>query len=66
MTLSALAHGISELPAEMLPREDRVRIDLPIDDLLRLAAVADLGFKRMMLNDRRIQTLRFADEEQAW
>jgi len=66
VTLSALAHGISELPAEMLPREDRVRIDLPIDDLLRLAAVADLGFKRMMLNDRRIQTLRFADEEQAW
>jgi hypothetical protein len=51
---------------KMLPREDRIRVELPIADLLHLAALADLGFKRMMLNDRGIETLRFGDEEQAW
>jgi hypothetical protein len=49
----------------MLPREDRIRIELPIADLLHLAALADLGFKRMMPNDRGIETLPFDDEEQA-
>jgi hypothetical protein len=49
----------------MLPREDRIRIELPITDLVHLAALADLGFRRMMPNDRGIQTLRFGDEQQA-
>ena len=49
----------------MLPREDRIRIELPITDLVHLAALADLGFKRMMPNDRGVETLRFGDKQQA-
>ena len=49
----------------MLPREDRIRLDLRSDDLLQLAALAHLGFKKTMPNDRVIETLRFNGEQHA-
>ena len=39
--------GYQSCRQKMLPREDRIRIELPITDLVHLAALADLGFKRM-------------------
>jgi hypothetical protein len=50
----------------MSPRTDRIRLDLGIDDLLDIAALAHLGFKKMMPNDRGIETARFGGEDQAW
>jgi hypothetical protein len=49
----------------MSPRPDRIRLDLPVDDLLHLASLAHLGFKKMMPNDRAIETMRFEGEEHA-
>jgi hypothetical protein len=58
--------GYERCRRKMLPREDRIRIDLPLEDLSHLAALAHLGFKRMMPNDRGIETARFGGEQQAW
>jgi hypothetical protein len=58
--------GYQSCRQKMLPREDRIRIDLTASDLAHLAALADLGFRRMMPNDRCVETLRFGDEHQAW
>jgi hypothetical protein len=57
--------GYQSCRQKMLPREDRIRIDLPVADLVRLAALADLGFRRMMPNDRGVETPRFGGEHQA-
>jgi hypothetical protein len=51
---------------KMLPREDKIRLDLPLADLAHLAALAHLGFRRMMPNDRGFESPRFGDEQQAW
>ena len=57
--------GFETCRARMLPREDRIRLDLRSDDLLQLAALAHLGFKKTMPNDRVIETLRFNGEQHA-
>ena len=48
-----------------LPRDDKIRFELSIDDLLHLTSFAHLGFKKMMPNDRGIEMLRFCDEAHA-
>jgi hypothetical protein len=57
--------GFDSCRAEMSPHPDRVRLDLRSEDLLQLASLAHLGFKKMMPNDRGIEMLRFAGENQA-
>ena len=58
--------GYRSCRQKMLPREDKIRLDLPVADLAHLAALAHLGFSRMMPNDRGIEMPRFGDEQQAW
>src|SRR5262249_29703364 len=55
--------GFEACRQRMLPRPDRIRIDLGTDDLLDIAALAHLGFKKMMPNDRGTETARFGGEE---
>lgn len=50
---------------QMLPRQDRIRIDFSLDELTHLASLAHLGFKKMMPNDRAIETIRFNGEQHA-
>jgi hypothetical protein len=50
---------------QMTPRDDRIRIDLSIGELMHLTELADLGFKRMMPNDRGIEMQRFDGEQHA-
>jgi hypothetical protein len=50
---------------QMLPRQDRIRIDLSLDELTHLASLAHLGFKKMMPNDRAIEMIRFNGEQHA-
>lgn len=57
--------GFDSCRLEMSPHPDRVRIDLRSEDLVHLASLAHLGFKKMMPNDRGIEMLRFAGEDQA-
>ncbi|MGA7804460.1 hypothetical protein [Bradyrhizobium sp.] len=57
--------GYEACREKLSARPDRIRIDLPVDQLLHLAALAHLGFKKMMPNDRAIETLRFEGEEHA-
>lgn len=57
--------GFDSCRHEMLPHPDRVRIDLRSEDLVHLASLAHLGFKKMMPNDRGIEMLRFAGEDHA-
>jgi hypothetical protein len=57
--------GFETCRGQMLPREDRIRLELRSDDLLQLAALAHLGFKRTMPNDRAIETVRFNGEQHA-
>jgi hypothetical protein len=47
------------------PRDDKIRFELSVDDLLHLTSLAHLGFKKMMPNDRGIEMLRFCDEADA-
>ena len=47
------------------PKDDKIRFDLSIDELLHLTSLAHLGFKKMMPNDRGIEMLRFCDEADA-
>jgi hypothetical protein len=49
----------------MAPKPDRIRLDFPIDELLEIASLAHLGFKKMMPNDRGIETARFDGEDHA-
>jgi hypothetical protein len=57
--------GFDSCRHEMSPHPDRVRLDLRSEDLVHLATLAHLGFKKMMPNDRGIEMLRFAGENQA-
>lgn len=57
--------GYETCREKMSPRADRIRIDLAVDQLLHLVALAHLGFKKMMPNDRTIETIRFEGEEHA-
>jgi hypothetical protein len=57
--------GFESCRQEMLPHPERIRIDLRGDDLVHLASLAHVGFKKMMPNDRGIEMLRFAGEDQA-
>jgi hypothetical protein len=47
------------------PRDDKIRIELSISELLQLASLAHLGFKKMMPNDRGIEMHRFGGEDHA-
>jgi hypothetical protein len=49
----------------MTPRDDKIHVALSMNELLHLAALAHLGFKKMMPNDRGIEMLRFSDEQHA-
>jgi hypothetical protein len=57
--------GYDACKQQMTVRDDRIRIDLSPDELLHLTSLAHLGFRKMMPNDRGIEMLRFAGEEQA-
>ena len=57
--------GFESCRQEMSPHPDRIRLDLRSEDLLQLASLAHLGFKKMMPNDRGIEMHRFAGEDQA-
>jgi hypothetical protein len=50
---------------QMTPSDDRIRIALSVGELLHLSSLANLGFKKMMPNDRGIEMHRFAGEEHA-
>jgi hypothetical protein len=49
----------------MTVRDDRIRIDLSVGELMHLSALAHLGFKKMMPNDRGIEMHRFDGEDHA-
>ena len=51
--------GFESCREQMLPRDDKIRLDLRSDDLQQLVALAHLGFKKTMPNDRAIETARF-------
>jgi hypothetical protein len=57
--------GFERCRQEMSPHPDRIRVDFRADDLLHLASLAHLGFRKMMPNDRGVETLRFAGEDHA-
>jgi len=58
--------GYEACRQRMLPRPDRLRLDVTLEDLLDIASLAHLGFKKMMPNDRGIETARFGGEDHAW
>lgn len=57
--------GYDTCRQQMTPREDKIRVELTMSELLHLTSLAHLGFKKMMPNDRGIEMHRFGDEEQA-
>ena len=57
--------GYDTCKARMTPAKDRLRLDLSAGELLQLTALAHLGFKRMMPNDRGIESHRFEGEDHA-
>jgi hypothetical protein len=57
--------GYDACKQQMTTRDDRIRVDFSIGELLHLASLAHLGFKKMMPNDRAIEMHRFGGEEQA-
>jgi hypothetical protein len=57
--------GFETCRQEMTPQPGRIRIDMPVDDLQYIASLADLGFRKMMPNDRGIETRRFEGETHA-
>jgi hypothetical protein len=57
--------GYDACKQQMTARDDRIRIDFSIGELLHLTALAHLGFKKMMPNDRGIEMHRFGGEQQA-
>jgi hypothetical protein len=57
--------GYDTCKLQMTPTDDKIRIALSIGELLHLASLAHLGFKKMMPNDRGIEMHRFGGEEQA-
>ena len=59
------ARGFLACREQMLPRRDKIRVDLSLDELTQLASLAHLGFKKMMPNDRAIEMIRFNGEQHA-
>lgn len=57
--------GYEACKQQMTARDDRIRVDFSITELLHLTALAHLGFKKMMPNDRGIEMQRFGGEQQA-
>jgi hypothetical protein len=57
--------GYDACKQQMTARDDRIRVDFSIGELLHLTSLAHLGFKKMMPNDRGIEMHRFDGEEQA-
>jgi len=57
--------GFDACKLQMTPATNKVRIDLSPGEIAQLAALGDLGFKRMMPNDRSMEMHRFAGEQQA-
>jgi hypothetical protein len=57
--------GYDTCKLQMTPADDKIRIALSIGELLHLASLAHLGFKKMMPNDRGIEMHRFGGEEHA-
>jgi hypothetical protein len=57
--------GYDTCKLEMTPRDDKIHVALSMNELLHLTALAHLGFKKMMPNDRGIEMLRFSDEQHA-
>ena len=57
--------GYDTCKLRMTPADDNIRVELSVNELLHLAALADLGFKKMMPNDRGIEMRRFGDEQNA-
>jgi hypothetical protein len=49
----------------LAPREDRILVELPANELLQLIWLAHLGFQHMMPNYRGFETHRFSGEEDA-
>ena len=47
------------------PKDDKIRVELSPSELLQLASLAHLGFKKMMPNDRGIEMHRFDGEDHA-
>jgi hypothetical protein len=48
------------------PADGKIRVDLSLNELLRLSWLAQLGFQHMMPNYRGFEIHRFSDEEDAW
>jgi hypothetical protein len=57
--------GYETCKLEMTPRDDKIHVALSMNELLHLTALAHLGFKKMMPNDRAIEMHRFSDEQHA-
>src|SRR5450759_917403 len=57
--------GYDTCKLQMTPADDKVRVALSIGELLHLASLAHLGFKKMMPNDRGIEMHRFDGEQHA-
>ena len=57
--------GFETCRQEMSPPPGRIRIHMPVEDLQYIASLADLGFRKMMPNDRGIETRRFDGEAHA-
>jgi hypothetical protein len=57
--------GYDTCKLQMTPADDKLRLALSIGELLQLTALAHLGFKKMMPNDRGIEMLRFDGEDHA-
>ena len=57
--------GYDTCKLRMAPRDDKIRIELSISELLHLTSLAHLGFRKMMPNDRGIEMHRFDGEQQA-
>ena len=57
--------GYETCQQKLAPRPDKIRLELSVEELQDIAALAHLGFKKMMPNDRGIEMSRFAGEDQA-
>jgi hypothetical protein len=57
--------GYDTCKLQMTPSDDKIRIAVSVGELMHLTALAHLGFKKMMPNDRGIEMHRFSGEEHA-
>jgi hypothetical protein len=57
--------GYDACRLRMMTKDDQIRVDLSVGELLHLTSLAHLGFKKMMPNDRGIEMHRFDGEEHA-